>query len=131
MFDLINLIPAEELVPASQQPAQQSKFNTLARKSVTSFALEVHASCLTGSSPNGVIGAWGSVQYLKHVGPTHRHMAGAQKNRLGNPLINELFIGLTEKASKARIRFAVVLTCGGRRTTGTTSTRARRATFYR
>jgi hypothetical protein len=109
VFDLINLIPAEEL-GGTQDP----KFNVLARKSVTSFSLEVHKSCLTTPGGNSVIGAWGSVNYLKHVGPTHSHYVGAQKNRLGNPLINELvsmphllfdsrlshfaqFIGLTDK----------------------------------
>jgi len=62
---------------------------------VTAFILEVPISCVKGSG--NVIGGWASVQHLGHVGPTHQHVAGAQKNRLGNPLINELFIGLTDK----------------------------------
>ena len=92
VFDLVNLVPAEEL-GATQSDAN----NTLQRKAITTFALEVAKECLVGPSPNGVIGGWASVSYLKHVGVTHRHVAGAQKNRLGNPLINELFIGLVDK----------------------------------
>jgi hypothetical protein len=69
--------------------------NSLARKAVTALALEIPTSCLNAS--NTVIGGWASVQHLTHVGPSQAHVAGAQKNRLGNPLINELFIGLTDK----------------------------------
>ncbi len=92
VFDLVNLVPVEEL-GATQSDAN----NALQRKAVTTFALEVAKSCLVGPSPNGVIGGWASVSYLKHVGVTARHVTGAQKNRLGNPLINELFIGLPDK----------------------------------
>ena len=92
VFDLVNLVPAEEL-----GATQSDLNNTLQRKAVTTFALEVAKECLVGPSPNGVIAGWASVSYLKHVGVTHRHVTGAQKNRLGNPLINELFIGLVDK----------------------------------
>ncbi len=88
VFDLVNLDPTA----TGQDPAK----NSLARKAVTAFTLEVPISCLVGTG-NGVIGGWASVQHLGHVGPSHSHVAGAQKNRLGNPLINELFIGLTDK----------------------------------
>jgi hypothetical protein len=84
VFDNINLVPVVEL-GGTQDP----KFNMLARNSITAFALEVHKSCLI-TQGNSVIGAWASVNYLKHVGPTHTHWVGAQKNRVGNPLINEL-----------------------------------------
>jgi len=92
IFDNINLLPAEEF-GTTQNPDN----NALARNAVTSFALEVSSSCLTTPGGNTVIGGWASVNYLKHVGPTHQHQVGAQKNRLGNPLINELFIGLAYK----------------------------------
>jgi len=89
IFDLVNLNPTT--------PGQSDAQNSLARKAITSFCIEVAASCLVGSQSKGVIGAWASVQHLGHVGPTHAHVAGAQKNRLGNPLVNELLIGLTDK----------------------------------
>lgn len=88
----MNLVPAEEL-----GMTQSDNNNVLQRKAVTTFALEVAKSCLVGPSPDGIIGGWASVSYLKHVGVTQRHVTGAQKNRLGNPLINELFIGLPDK----------------------------------
>jgi len=88
IFDLVSLNPTT--------PGQTNSKNSLVRKAITTFALEVPSSCLVGAG-NGVIGGWASVQHLGHVGPTHAHVAGAQKNRLGNPLINELFIGLTDK----------------------------------
>jgi hypothetical protein len=92
IFDNINLLPAEEF-----GTTQNASNNALQRNAVTTFALEVSSSCLTTPGGNTVIGAWASVNYLKHVGPTHQHQVGAQKNRVGNPLINELFIGLTYK----------------------------------
>ena len=100
VFDLVNLVPVEELVPILDPnggPAQQDKFNTLDDKAVTELSIEVHQSCIRGASPNGVVGVWASVNYLNHVGPEQSHVVGAQKNRLGNPLVNELFVGLTDK----------------------------------
>jgi hypothetical protein len=88
VFDLVNLDPTA--------PGQDPAKNSLVRKSITAFVIEVPNSCIRGAG-NGVIGAWASVQHLGHVGASHQHVAGAQKNRLGNPLINELFIGLTDK----------------------------------
>ena len=89
-FDLINYNP-------TTGAEQSDAFNSLARKAITTFAVEVPASCLSDGA--NVIGGWTSVQHLGHVGPTQIHVAGAQKNRLGNPLVNELFVGLTDKDS--------------------------------
>jgi hypothetical protein len=91
VFDLVNIVPVEEL-GGSEDP----KFNMLKDKAITAFTLEVHKSCIAGQS-DGIVGAWASVNYLNHVGPQQTHTVGPQKNRLGNPLINELFIGLTQK----------------------------------
>jgi hypothetical protein len=87
-FDLINYNPLT--------PGQSDENNSLRRKAVNSFVVEAPISCLVGNG-NGVIGGWGSIQHLGHVGDNHAHVAGAQKTRLGNPLTNELFIGLTDK----------------------------------
>ncbi|MEO6264795.1 MAG: DUF4331 domain-containing protein [Luteimonas sp.] len=77
IFDLINTNP---LGPMN---AEQ---NDLARKNITTIALEVPIACLTnGSDP--VIGAW----------TTAKTRAGVQQSRLGMPLVNEVIIGLKDK----------------------------------
>lgn len=93
IFDLLNFSPA----PATEVlGADSSSFNMLKNSAVTTLGIEVHKSCLVGSS-GSTIGGWASVQHLKHVGPEHAHKATAQKTRLGNPLVNEVLIGLTDK----------------------------------
>jgi len=48
--------------------------------------------------PSGteIVSAWATTRDLFHVGPTHT--PGKQISRLGNPLVNELVIGLLDKA---------------------------------
>ncbi|OED43493.1 hypothetical protein AB833_03605 [Chromatiales bacterium (ex Bugula neritina AB1)] len=96
-FDLINFDP----IDITDQPEN----NILADKNVTTLALEVHKSCLVGSG-NGVIGGWttASKQQLTILNPTasfeRPEVAGGawtQISRLGNPLVNELVIGLKDK----------------------------------
>jgi hypothetical protein len=104
IFDLVNLVPIE----ASAFPGgleQDPANNPLANKSITTFALEVHSSCLTGKG-NGVIGAW-TASYLPQVrvlanGPgfSKPEVVGgalAQVSRVGMPLVNEVVIGLPDK----------------------------------
>ena len=58
VFDLVNLVPVDGTAfPGGimQDPAN----NQIADKNITTLALELHASCLTGSG-NGVIGGWTS-----------------------------------------------------------------------
>src|SRR5262245_31115705 len=58
VFDLVNLVPVDgSTFPGGirQNPAN----NQIADKNITTLALEVHSSCLTGSG-NGVIGGWTS-----------------------------------------------------------------------
>jgi hypothetical protein len=87
----------------------------LADKNVTSFALEVPTTCLTGSantamdgSGNPVIGAWttASVRQARVINPapmangkgaTVEGGAFTQVSRLGMPLVNEVVIGLKDK----------------------------------
>jgi len=57
--------------------------------------IEIPNACLT-SAGNGVIGAWTGIRELKHL-PDGTHVAGQQVSRLGQPLINELVIGLPSK----------------------------------
>lgn len=104
IFDLVNLVPIE----AGAFPggiAQDPANNPLANKNISTFALEVHSSCLTGKG-NGVIGAW-TTSALPQVrvlanGPGYREPevnggAFTQVSRLGMPLVNEIVIGLPDK----------------------------------
>jgi hypothetical protein len=102
VFDIVNIpiAPAEELIIQSdpnRDYIQNAAFDTLDCNTVVAFVLEVPTDCLTIEG-NDVLGAWASVRTLEHGGPNGKfHLAGNQVNRLGNPLINELFIGLGDK----------------------------------
>ena len=106
IFDLVNLVPVEAgAVPGLPGIAQSRDNDTLANKNVTTLALEVHASCLTGSG-NGVIGGWTTastrqVQVLSSRPQSSRPAvsggARVQVSRLGMPLVNEVVIGLPDK----------------------------------
>lgn len=96
-FDLINLDP----IGGVDDPANDD----LADKNVTTLAIEVHRDCLTGTG-NGVIGAWTTASkpqftVLNPVAsfetPEVSGGAWTQLSRLGNPLVNEVVIGLADK----------------------------------
>ncbi|MCA2977676.1 MAG: DUF4331 domain-containing protein [Myxococcaceae bacterium] len=81
--------------------------NTIRGKNVTTLALEVPTACLNASSGgNGVIGGWttASVRQARVVNPTATYTVPAreggawtQVSRLGNPLVNEVVIGVDAK----------------------------------
>lgn len=106
IFDLVNFVPVEAgAVPGVAGIEQSFQNDGLANKNVTSLALEVHASCLTGSG-NGVIGGWttSSTRLVQEPSsststssPQVNSGALAQVSRLGNPLVNEVVIGLPDK----------------------------------
>ena len=103
IFDLVNAPVSVITDPALINAAP----NTIDDKNVTTLALEVHKSCLTaGSEP--VIGGWTTASQrqgrLLSANPksglkTTDVEGGAwvQVSRLGQPLINELVIGLPDK----------------------------------
>ncbi len=107
VFDLVNA-PANVLLnPDLKDAAGNGGKHPIQQKNVTSIAMEVHKSCLTnGSEP--VIGAWTTAS-LRQVrlldgAPTSGHQASerpggawTQVSRLGNPLVNEVVIGLPDK----------------------------------
>jgi hypothetical protein len=103
VFDLVNIRatnqndpPTEEalLNSAACTALQSGAKNTLDCSTVVSFVIEIPTACLTkGTDP--VIGAWASVRKIEKTDAGH--VAGDQFTRLGNPLINELFIGLPQK----------------------------------
>ena len=100
IFDLVNFVPIEGSIV--QSDANQE---LIGKKNVTSLALEVPTSCLVGSG-NGVIGVWSTASLpqakLFKPNPTYKNPtlsggAYTQVSRLGNPLVNEVVIGLPQK----------------------------------
>lgn len=114
IFDLVNFVPIEgdnDPTYGNGQPfpggITQSNSNQelIDTYNVTSVAIEVPTVCLTGTG-NGVIGVWSSASLpqsrLLKTNPTYESPdttggAFVQVSRLGNPLVNELVIGLPDK----------------------------------
>ena len=108
IFDLVNAPSAFLLDPNNKDAAGNGGGNHIIQKSnVTTMAIEVHKDCLTaGAEP--VVGGWttASLRQGRLVNPKPgsgndkgEKAGGAwvQVSRLGNPLINELVIGLPDK----------------------------------
>jgi hypothetical protein len=113
-FDSVNYVPIEgDSAPGAgdgrgfRGGITQSRTNDdlVGKKNVTSFALEVPISCLTGTG-NGVIGAWTTASLpqaqLRDPTPTYSTYtvqggAFVQVSRLGMPLVNEVVIGIPQK----------------------------------
>jgi hypothetical protein len=107
VFDLVNAPASTLLNPDLKDAAGMGGNHPIQQKNVTTLSMEVHKSCLTaGGDP--VIGAWTTaslrqVRLLDGSPPsghqTTERAAGAwtQVSRLGNPLVNELVIGLPDK----------------------------------
>jgi hypothetical protein len=104
VFDLVNFVPIDgSAFPGGivQDPAN----DTIRGKNITTLALEVHKSCLTGDG-NGVIGVWttASMRQVRVLNPRAsfelpdvNYGAYTQVSRLGMPLVNEVVIGLPDK----------------------------------
>lgn len=104
IFDLVNA-PASAILDPKNVNAFAAA--SIQDKNITSIAIEVHKDCLTaGSDP--VIGAWttASLRQSQLVAPKPKSghqtavVAGGawtQVSRLGNPLVNEVVIGLPDK----------------------------------
>jgi len=96
-FDLVNI--------SNPLGAVDAERDDLADKNVTSFILEVSASCLTYND-NPIIGGWttASLRQARVLDRTPRFErpaleggAWVQVSRLGSPLVNEVVIGLKDK----------------------------------
>lgn len=110
---VVNLGEVFDLVALNPLGARDSRSNTIADKNITSLALEVPASCLTGG--NTVIGGWTTASIRQATvinpapqgstttgssnakGPAVKGGAFTQVSRLGSPLVNEVVIGLPDK----------------------------------
>ena len=107
IFDLVNAPAAVLLDPANKDAAGMGGNHPIQKTNVTTLALEIHKDCLTANS-EPVIGAWTTAslrqaRLLNGKTPTGNDKAekagGAwtQVSRLGNPLVNEVVIGLPDK----------------------------------
>jgi uncharacterized protein DUF4331 len=109
IFDLVNFDPIADMAGERNDPNAR---NDLADKNVTSLALEVPTTCLTGTAENAdgqpIIGGWttASVRQARVINPapttngkgaTVEGGAYTQVSRLGMPLVNEVVIGLKDK----------------------------------
>ena len=107
IFDLVNAPAAFLLDPANKDAAGMGGQHVIQKSNVTTLAIEVHKDCLTaGNEP--VIGGWTTAsmrqaRLLNGKSPSgndkaDKHGGGwTQVSRLGNPLINEVVIGLPDK----------------------------------
>jgi hypothetical protein len=104
IFDLVNAPLAVITNPANINAAAG---NSIQDENVTSIALEVHKDCLAASG-DPVIGGWttASLRQARLLSPTpaagHKTTekpggAWVQVSRLGQPLVNEVVIGLKDK----------------------------------
>jgi hypothetical protein len=98
IFDFLNLIPVVLPQFSSLTIAECLTNNDLREKNVDTLALEIPIACLNASG--GVVNIWAGVRNLYHAPGDFdgsSHIAGPQVSRLGNPLVNELVIGLIDK----------------------------------
>ena len=104
IFDLVNAPLSVITNPANINAAAG---NSIQNKNVTSIALEVHKDCLTAGADT-VIGGWTTASLrqgrLLNPAPGAGHQttekaggAWSQVSRLGQPLVNEVVIGLKDK----------------------------------
>jgi len=94
-FDLVNFVPLPGGVAECDSHCDVSGSHV----NLISFVVEVPIDCVrcnhwTASSK--IIGSWSAVRELYHD-EEGNHQVGSQTNRLAQPLINELFIGLRRK----------------------------------
>ncbi|MCP3139795.1 DUF4331 domain-containing protein [Pyxidicoccus xibeiensis] len=101
VFDLVNA-PPEVITDAGARGAVP---NPLARKNITTLALEVPIACLKAGNQD-VIGGWTSASLRQaralnpkatYTRPSREGGAWTQVSRLGMPLVNEVVIGIKDK----------------------------------
>ena len=107
VFDLVNAPASFLLNPANKDAAGNGGNHIIQKNNITTMAIEVHKDCLSAGSET-VIGGWttASVRQGRLIngkpgsGNDKVEKAGGawtQVSRLGNPLVNELVIGLPDK----------------------------------
>jgi hypothetical protein len=107
IFDLVNAPAAVLLNPANKDAAGMGGQHYIQKNNVTTMALEIHKDCLVAGSET-VIGGWTTASLRQArllngkpgAGNDKSERAGGawtQVSRLGNPLVNEVVIGLPDK----------------------------------
>jgi hypothetical protein len=107
IFDLVNAPASFLLDPANKDAVGMGGQAAVQKTNITTIALEVNKGCLTAGSET-VIGGWTTASMrqarLLNGKPPSGHQtsekaggAWVQVSRLGNPLVNELVIGLPDK----------------------------------
>ena len=107
IFDLLNAPASVLLDPAQKDLIGKGGNHPIQKLNVTTIALEVHKDCLAPSTEK-VIGGWTTASLRQgrvlnsKPGPGNNNAekpggAWSQVSRLGNPLVNELIIGLPDK----------------------------------
>ena len=107
VFDLVNAPAAFLLDPANKDAVGKGGQAAVQKTNITTIALEVHKDCLVAGNET-VIGGWTTASMrqarLLNGAPPSGHQtsekaggAWVQVSRLGNPLVNELVIGLPDK----------------------------------
>jgi hypothetical protein len=109
IFDLVNATAAQITNPALINAFANNGFG-IQDKNITTMAIEIHKDCLTAGNGTGdpVIGGWTTASMrqgrLLSAAPASGHQtsekaggAWVQVSRLGNPLVNEVVIGLRDK----------------------------------
>jgi len=86
IFDLVNFIPVDGASGFPGGITQNASNNIISYTNIVSTVLELPISCVIGSTD--VIGVYATSRSIR---------GNRQKARLGNPLINELLIGLKDK----------------------------------
>lgn len=105
IFDLVNAPAA--VITNRDQFKNAAAVNSIQDKNVTTIALEVHKDCLA-TSADPVIGGWTTASLRQSRIMNGKPPAGLQTNektggawvqvsRLGQPLVNEVVIGLKDK----------------------------------
>jgi hypothetical protein len=103
IFDLVNA-PASVVAGGVDRASRALVPSTIADKNITSLALELPISCLTGTGDT--IGAWttASMRQARVLNPVANFKkpaveggAWTQVSRLSSPLVNEVVIGLPDK----------------------------------
>ena len=107
VFDLVNAPAAFLLDPANKDAAGTGGQHVIQKSNVTTIAMEVHKDCLTAAGET-VLGGWTTASLRQgrllngkpgsgNDNANKQGGAWVQVSRLGNPLVNELVIGLPDK----------------------------------
>lgn len=107
IFDLVNAPAAVLLDPANKDAVAMGGNHVIQKANITTLALEVHKDCLTAGAES-VIGGWTTASLRQgrllngspRSGNDKAEIVGGawtQVSRLGNPLVNEVVIGLPDK----------------------------------